>query len=197
MSPRRGDGPPGGKGLAEYRRKRDPGGTPEPFEGAGDAGGQLRFVVQRHSARRLHYDLRLERDGVLASWAVPKGLPTAPGSRRLAVHTEDHPLKYIDFEGQIPKGEYGAGTMDVYDTGPYEVLEERKDGGLTFALHGDPLRAPGTPVPPGLDGARKNGLLTRRSEEGAPRAPAEPKRHYEPMLAQLAEAPPNGEGWLA
>ena len=88
--------------LDEYRRKRDPKRTPEPVEG--DAPGGPFFVVQRHSARRLHYDLRLERDGVLASWAVPKGFPVDPGARRLAVQTEDHPLSYASFEGEIPKG---------------------------------------------------------------------------------------------
>src|SRR4051794_24510155 len=197
MSPRRDDAPPGGKGLAEYRRKRDPDATPEPFEGAEDA-GQPRFVVQRHSARRLHYDLRLERDGVLASWAVPKGLPTAPGSRRLAVHTEDHPLKYIDFEGQIPKGQYGAGTMDVYDTGPYDVVEERRDGGLTVRLHGEVLQGVWTLVPARLDGDRKNWLLIRRrDDEHAPKARASPGKKYEPMLAALVEKPPPADGWIA
>ena len=96
--------------LDEYRRKRDPTRTPEPFGDPEPAAERPRFVVQRHSARRLHYDLRLERDGVLASWAVPKGLPLDRGSRRRAIHTEDHPLEYLGFHGVIPKGEYGAGT---------------------------------------------------------------------------------------
>src|SRR4051794_41448263 len=134
MSPRRGDGPPGGKGLAEYRRKRDPGGTPEPFEGAGDAGGQLRFVVQRHSARRLHYDFRLERDGVLASWAVPKGLPTSRGARRLAVHVEDHPLEYGGFEGEIPQGGDGGGGGDIYHPGTHQGEAARRDRRPPFPL---------------------------------------------------------------
>jgi bifunctional non-homologous end joining protein LigD len=196
MSPPREDAPPGGEGLSEYRRKRDPGATPEPFEGDAE-GGQPRFVVQRHSARRLHYDLRLERDGVLASWAVPKGLPTSPGARRLAVHTEDHPLKYIDFEGQIPKGQYGAGTMDVYDTGPYEVIEEKKDGGLTIRLHGEVLRGVWTLVPARMDGDRKNWLLIRRSDADAPKHVAVPGKKYEPMLAALVETPPPAKGWIA
>ncbi len=195
MSPRRDDAPPGGEGLAEYRRKRDPEVTPEPFEGEA-ASEQPRFVVQRHSARRLHYDLRLERDGVLASWAVPKGLPTSPGARRLAVHTEDHPLKYIDFEGQIPKGQYGAGTMDVYDTGPYEVVEERKDGGLTIRLHGEVLQGVWTLVPARMDGDRKNWLLIRRRDDEAPITRAAPGKKYEPMLAALAEKPPPAAGWI-
>src|SRR5690242_11760952 len=189
MSPRREDAPPGGEGLSEYRRKRDPEATPEPFEGEAEL-GQPRFGGEGHWARRLHYDLRLERDGVLASWAVPKGLPTSPGARRLAVHTEDHPLKYIDFEGQIPKGQYGAGTMDVYDTGPYEVLEEKKDGGLTIRLHGEVLRGVWTLVPARMDGDRKNWLLIRRSDADAPKTVAAPGKKYEPMLATLADKPP-------
>jgi bifunctional non-homologous end joining protein LigD len=152
----------GGQGsrpdLEAYRRKRQAGRTPEPFAetAAAVAGGSV-FVVQRHSARRLHYDLRLERGGVLASWAVPKGLPTAAGSKRLAVHTEDHPLSYATFEGVIPRGEYGAGTMDIYDRGVWEVVEERRDGGLTFRLHGDRLRGTWTLVPPVSTGRSATG----------------------------------------
>ena len=89
--------------LRDYRRKRDPKKTPEPFTGKRKTKDAI-FVVQRHDARRLHYDFRLERDGALASWAVPKGIPLEPGQRALAVHVEDHPLDYADFEGEIPKG---------------------------------------------------------------------------------------------
>ena len=95
--------------LSEYRRKRDPKKTPEPF-GDGKPGARPIFVVQRHDARNLHYDFRLERDGALASWAVPKGVPMEPGARALAVHVEDHPLEYASFAGEIPAGTYGAGT---------------------------------------------------------------------------------------
>ncbi|MQA62824.1 MAG: DNA ligase [Actinophytocola sp.] len=109
--------------LAEYRRKRDPGRTPEPVAGAQPAGNDDTFVIQEHHARHLHWDVRLERDGVLVSWAVPKGLPHEPGSVRLAVHTEDHPLEYAGFEGEIPKGEYGAGQMLIWDRGSYETLK--------------------------------------------------------------------------
>src|SRR3712207_5538187 len=134
--------------LDAYRRKRSPGGTPEPFtEAAGGPGAGPVFVVQRHSATSLHYDLRLERDGVLASWAVPKGLPLVPGARRLAVHTEDHPLEYLEFEGVIPAGQYGAGTMDVYDTGTYEVLARGRGGELTFRLEGRRLSGEWTLTP--------------------------------------------------
>ena len=94
------------------------------------------FVVQRHDARRLHYDFRLERDGALASWAVPKGVPLEPGQRALAVHVEDHPLDYATFEGEIPTGQYGAGTVEIWDRGTYELVEEKQDGGLTVRLHG-------------------------------------------------------------
>src|SRR5690554_1720537 len=114
--------------LGEYRRRRDFRRTREPRGGrrtVSTAGG--RYVVQRHAARRLHYDFRLEHRGVLLSWAVPRG-PGAVGERRLAVRTEDHPLEYADFEGEIPAGEYGAGKVIVWDTGIYRNLrEEDKD----------------------------------------------------------------------
>jgi bifunctional non-homologous end joining protein LigD len=98
-----------------------------------------RFVVQKHHARTLHYDFRLEIDGVLASWAVPKGLPTGPGIRRLAVRVEDHDLDYIDFEGEIEEGSYGAGTVEIWDSGDYELLE-RERGKLKFILKGKRLK---------------------------------------------------------
>jgi bifunctional non-homologous end joining protein LigD len=98
--------------LDAYRSKRDFGATPEPGPGEGaDATQQPRFVVHEHHARRLHWDLRLERDGVLVSWAVPKGIPPDPKRNNLAVHTEDHPIEYIDFSGEIPAGQYGAGVL--------------------------------------------------------------------------------------
>nr|WP_313314840.1 ATP-dependent DNA ligase [Dietzia maris] len=126
--------------LAEYRRKRDRRSTPEPFEGEvetdrDDVDGPI-FVIQEHHARRLHFDLRLEHHGVLASWAVPKNLPTEPKDRRLAVNTEDHPLGYETFEGTIPKGEYGAGHMTIWDQGWYECEKWRSDEIIVW-LHGD------------------------------------------------------------
>src|SRR5215469_1227236 len=114
--------------LGEYERKRHPRKTPEPFGGASPGGAPI-FVVQRHDARRLHYDFRLERNGALASWAVPKGIPLEPGARVLAVHVEDHPLDYASFAGEIPKGEYGAGTVEIWDSGTYDLVEEKRDGG--------------------------------------------------------------------
>ena len=113
--------------LTKYRGMRDASKTPEPVPAkAPTAGNNDRFVIQEHHARRLHYDLRLERDGVLASWAVPKNLPDTPSVNHLAVHTEDHPLEYLTFHGSIPQGEYGAGNMIVWDTGTYET-EKFKD----------------------------------------------------------------------
>ena len=128
-----------GPDLAEYARKRDFGATPEPAGGASsssDGDGALRFVIQEHSATRLHWDLRLEHDGALASWAIPNGLPWALRDNRLAVHTEDHPLEYLEFHGSIPKGSYGAGTMTIWDRGTYEVLkwDARK---VEVRLHGE------------------------------------------------------------
>jgi bifunctional non-homologous end joining protein LigD len=114
------------KRLETYRAKRDFEKTSEP-PGGGKAEGKGRFVVQEHRARRLHWDLRLEHDGVLVSWALPRGIPAHPDENRLAVHTEDHPLEYLEFEGDIPKGEYGAGTMAVWDTGTYEAEKFRDD----------------------------------------------------------------------
>src|SRR5450755_1613076 len=100
--------------LGEYRAKRDFAATPEPTGDAANVDAppaRARFIVQEHHARALHWDLRLEHDGVLLSWAIPKGIPSTPQRNHLAVHTEDHPLEYLDFEGEIPEGNYGAGTM--------------------------------------------------------------------------------------
>src|SRR6201987_4666036 len=155
--------------LEEYRRKRDAGKTPEPFGGRRRARRPI-FVVQRHDARRLHYDFRLERDGVLASWAVPKGVPLEPGVRALAVHVEDHPLDYAGFEGELPKGQYGAGTVEIWDSGTYELLEEKKDGALAVHLHGKRLEAVWTLGPAHLDGDEKNWLLLKKREDGARQA---------------------------
>ena len=178
--------------LSDYERKRNRKQTPEPF---GSKRGKAKapiFVVQRHDARRLHYDFRLERDGVLASWAVPKGVPLEPGEQHLAVHVEDHPLEYGSFEGEIPKGNYGAGTVEIWDRGTYELLEEKRDGGLTVRLHGERLEGTWALVPAHLSGDEKNWLILRKREDGAA---AGPQRTYRPMLATLTEELPRGEGW--
>jgi len=113
--------------LEAYAKKRDFNKTPEPAAKVLEDIGN-KFVVHRHHASRLHYDLRLEQDGVLKSWAVPKGLPPYPGVKRLAVQTEDHPLEYLNFDGKIPKGQYGAGEMWIYALGKYQVTKDKKDG---------------------------------------------------------------------
>jgi DNA ligase D-like protein (predicted 3'-phosphoesterase) len=114
--------------LRDYEGKRDFTKTPEPVAAARKKGGRPIFVIQKHDARSLHYDFRLEVDGVLRSWAVPKGPSTDPREKRLAVPTEDHPLEYAEFEGVIPEGEYGAGTVLVWDRGPYRNLKRDEDG---------------------------------------------------------------------
>ena len=180
--------------LREYRRKRDPARTPEPFAGRPGRTKQPIFVIQRHDARRLHYDFRLERNGALASWAVPKGVPLEPGTRALAVHVEDHPLEYASFHGEIPKGEYGGGSVEIWDEGTYELLEETPNGQLTVRLHGRRLNGEWTLVPAHLDGKEQNWLLIRRTgEEGEAAAP---RRDYKPMLATLVDDVPAGDDWL-
>jgi DNA ligase D-like protein (predicted 3'-phosphoesterase) len=138
--------------LDAYRNKRDLSRSGEPSGGEHRPGQQPTFVVQKHAARSLHYDFRLEVDGVLKSWAVPKGPSADPAVKRLAVPTEDHPLDYENFEGVIARGEYGAGAVIVWDTGTYEnrtkdssgttvpVAEAIERGHVTFDLHGKKLR---------------------------------------------------------
>jgi bifunctional non-homologous end joining protein LigD len=123
--------------LQEYLSKRDFNLTPEPVGAMGKEEGTT-FVVQEHHARRLHFDLRLERLGVLKSWAVPKGIPEKPGEKRLAVETEDHPLAYGGFEGTIPQGQYGAGTVKIWDKGSYKLLVWN-DNKIEFILNGGRL----------------------------------------------------------
>src|SRR3954470_16159384 len=135
--------------LSAYRAKRSPDRTPEPFGPVSSAPGNL-FVVHKHAARQLHFDLRLEMDGVLRSWAVPKGPSYDMNDKRLAVKVEDHPIEYGDFEGTIPAGNYGAGGIIVWDRGEWIPLEDWKEGlekgKLLFELRGHKLRGKWTLV---------------------------------------------------
>jgi bifunctional non-homologous end joining protein LigD len=159
--------------LKEYKRKRDFKKTPEPAgEKARSAPGR-QFVIQKHAASRLHYDFRLELDGTLKSWAVPKGPSLDPSVKSLAVQVEDHPLEYATFEGVIPKGEYGGGTVMVWDRGTWEPEEDAtkgfKSGRLKFKLHGEKLEGSWALVRMGGragDGG-KNWLLIKHRDEAA------------------------------
>jgi DNA ligase D-like protein (predicted 3'-phosphoesterase) len=124
--------------LESYKHKRRFDKTPEPKPKIKKT-GLARFIVQEHYATQLHWDFRLEIDGVLKSWAVPKGIPEKPGIKRLAVQVEDHPVDYIDFEGEIPKGEYGAGIVKIWDKGKFE-LYNRTDKIIDFKLEGTKLK---------------------------------------------------------
>jgi bifunctional non-homologous end joining protein LigD len=212
--------------LDVYRRKRDFRRTPEP---AGTPGPRrekgLFFCVQKHAARRLHYDFRLELDGVLKSWAVPKGPSFDPGEKRLAVHVEDHPLEYGTFEGPIPRGEYGAGTVLLWDRGEWIPREDPhrgyRTGKLKFELVGEKLRGGWTLARMGGRSSEggKNWLLLKErdayarplvegdvleerpeSVAGDPSIADAPKtrlpEHLAPQLATLTDAPPPGPEWI-
>ncbi|HYR91474.1 MAG TPA: DNA polymerase ligase N-terminal domain-containing protein [Terriglobia bacterium] len=168
--------------LEEYRKKRNFKTTPEPA-GSGKprkSGRRPIFVVQKHQATRLHYDLRLEIGGVLASWAVPKGPSLNPADKRLAIRTEDHPIEYADFEGNIPEGEYGAGTVMVWDKGTCELESDEpadrqlSKGELKFVLHGRKLKGGFVLIRRDLrsGGARRreSWLLVKRDDEYADRS---------------------------
>jgi bifunctional non-homologous end joining protein LigD len=167
--------------LGAYRAKRD-------FTSTGEPAG-ARFVVQEHHARRLHWDLRLEHEGVLVSWALPRGIPAHPEENRLAVHTEDHPLEYLEFEGDIPKGEYGAGTMRVWDRGTYEA-EKFRDTEVIATFHGERLRGRYA-----LFHTRRNDWLIHRMDPPEdPGLEPMPDR-LEPMLARSGPLPRDEQGY--
>jgi bifunctional non-homologous end joining protein LigD len=179
-----------GAKLAEYERKRDFGKTREPAPGRrGRKKGAPRFVVQEHSARRLHWDLRLERDGVAASWAIPNGIPETPDENRKAVHTEDHPLEYLDFEGEIPAGEYGAGTMKIWDRGTYE-LEKWEEGKVVLSFQGERLSGRYALF---CAGGERDWMIHRIDPPAERRDPFPDS--VVPMLAKLSELPVSDEGW--
>lgn len=172
--------------LKKYEEKRSFEKTPEPPPSVALGEGNA-FVVHRHHATRLHYDLRLEQDGTLKSWAVPKGLPPRPGIIRLAVATEDHPLEYLNFEGTIPKGQYGGGDMWIYARGKYAITKEKKDG-FYFRLHGKELNA-------------EYSTHRTKEKEWIVQRVDKPQIDYlrdkiEPMLADSREKPPESDNFL-
>ncbi len=191
-------GAAGGKaeGLGEYERRRDFGATPEPAGKKRRAGKRrggkksaARFVVQEHSARRLHWDLRLEHDGAAVSWAIPNGIPEDPKENRKAVHTEDHPLEYMEFEGEIPAGEYGAGTVRIWDSGTYEC-HKWEEGKVVFSFAGERLSGKYALF---RAGGERDWMIHRMDP------PAEDRDPYPeavvPMLARLSKLPSSDEGW--
>src|SRR5438094_1486596 len=179
------------KKLAEYEAKRDFKKTPEPGARVPKkAARALRFVVQEHHARRLHWDFRLEKDGVGVSWAVPKGIPPDPKKNHLAVHVEDHPLEYFKFAGEIPKGEYGGGTVKIWDEGTYEPVKW-SNREVMVDLKGKRLQ--GRYV---LFQTRGNDWMIHRMDP-----PQDPDRkpmpqRIDPMMANLAtRLPAPDDGW--
>jgi bifunctional non-homologous end joining protein LigD len=167
--------------LGAYRAKRD-------FEATGEPSGR-RFVVQEHHARRLHWDLRLENDGVLVSWALPRGIPAHPDENRLAVHTEDHPIEYLEFEGDIPKGEYGAGTMSVWDRGTFEA-EKFRDDEVIATFHGERLNGRYA-----LFRTRGNDWLIHRMDPPADPGYEPMPDRIQPMLARSGNLPRDEEAY--
>jgi bifunctional non-homologous end joining protein LigD len=164
--------------LAEYRRKRDFTRTREPAGGRSRAGRKLAFVIQKHAASHLHFDLRLELDGVMKSWAVPKGPSLDPTVKRLAMQVEDHPIEYNKFEGTIPEGEYGGGTVMLWDRGTYTAPGDEPDpeaalrrgyekGDFKFALHGKRLQGSWVLVRIRRDEERRQWLLIKHRDEYA------------------------------
>ncbi|HET9162820.1 MAG TPA: DNA ligase D [Solirubrobacterales bacterium] len=177
--------------LEEYKRKRDFDATPEPASRTRrKREGAPRFVVQEHSARRLHWDLRLEHEGAAASWAVPNGIPADPSENRKAVQTEDHPLEYLDFEGEIPAGQYGAGTMRIWDRGTYEV-EKWEEAKIVFSLSGARLSGRYALFRAGSEA--KDWMIHRIDPPAEQRDPF--PESVVPMLARLSQLPASDEGW--
>jgi bifunctional non-homologous end joining protein LigD len=179
------------KKLQEYERKRKFADTPEPRGGSEDDAERPRFVIQEHSATRLHWDLRLEHDGVLLSWAVPNGIPYDPKENRKAVHTEDHPLEYLDFHGEIPKGNYGAGTMTIWDRGTYEPEKIRDDEAIVV-FHGERVQGRYALFRTGPD--EKDWMIHRMDPPADAGREPMPKQVV-PMLARGGTLPEDEGNW--
>jgi bifunctional non-homologous end joining protein LigD len=184
----------GSPGLAEYERKRDFTATPEPQAPASvsTVGETARFVVHEHHARRLHWDLRLEHEGALASWAVPNGIPDDPKRNRKAVHVEDHPLEYIDFAGTIPAGNYGAGEVSIWDAGTYTCEKWRSDE-VIVVFHGERLSGRYALFHAGRE-ARD--WMIHRMDPPADSTAEEMPEFVTPMLAGSAPMPRDESGWV-
>ncbi len=178
------------RGLGEYRRKRSFDRTPEPAPDTSTGGG-ARFVVHEHHARRLHWDLRLEHDGALASWAIPNGIPRDPVHNRKAIHVEDHPLGYIDFHGTIPEGNYGAGEVTIWDRGTY-VCEKWSPGEIVVVFHGEQLRGRYALFRAGR--AEKDWMIHRMDAPMDPSAEEMPA-FIQPMLATPSTLPAEESEW--
>ncbi|HEY3725968.1 MAG TPA: DNA ligase D [Solirubrobacteraceae bacterium] len=182
--------------LHDYAAKRNFAATTEPSGADAPAreGGEARFVIQEHHATRLHWDLRLEHDGALASWAIPNGIPADPAENRMAVHTEDHPLEYLDFEGDIPAGQYGAGTMRIWDRGTFDThLWDDKKVEITF--HGERLTGRYGLFPIGRDrDTAQDWMIHRMDPPGDPEREPMPERIV-PMLAGAGELPRSQKNW--
>lgn len=165
--------------LKEYQEKRNFGETAEPVSDKTSTGGrEAVFVVQKHDASHLHFDFRLEADGVLKSWAMPKGPSMNHNDKRLAVQVEDHPLAYGGFEGTIPEGNYGAGTVEIWDRGTYSPVEKHADAGraiddgkLMFTMHGTKLKGLFTLIRTDMDGTNKNWLLLKKEDSYSVHSP--------------------------
>lgn len=164
-----------GDKLRDYKSKRDFSASPEPAADSSESRGDPIFVIQKHDASNLHYDLRLESEGVLKSWAVPKGPSMDPSVKRLAVPTEDHPMGYADFEGVIPEGNYGAGTVIVWDMGTFRNMKEDKgfqesldDGHSTIRLDGKKLRGGFALIKTGRGGRPRWLFFKMKDEEAEP-----------------------------
>jgi bifunctional non-homologous end joining protein LigD len=180
--------------LSEYRRKRRFAGTPEPRGGGRTAGDERRFVIQQHNATRLHWDLRLEHEGTLASWALPRGIPLDPDEDRLAVRTEDHPLEYLEFEGTIPKGEYGAGEMEIWDRGTY-APEKFEPAKVVAEFRGERLRGRYALFRIAKPQERSDSWLIHRMDPAVPGREPMPER-LEPMFASTGRRlPRNQDEW--
>jgi bifunctional non-homologous end joining protein LigD len=181
--------------LNRYRGKRDFAATSEPSGGPpDDAAEGARFVVQEHHATRLHWDLRLEHDGVLASWAIPNGIPPERSENRLAVHTEDHPLEYLDFAGEIPQGEYGAGTMSIWDRGTYET-HKWEEGKVEVTFHGERLHGRYGLFPIGREGASASDWMIHRMDPPDDPDREEMPERLLPMLARTGDLPTHPDDW--